>query len=148
MAQILQENASTPNTLQACEHYVPKLCLPKALGPTSQGSDKSSLEDEAGIAWRSRSNALDVSKLSPRRAKRIVANRQAAHRSRMKKMKYTSSMEQMVAQLQEENRAVAERITGTQRYSAGPYLCGGWRQSAGEPETRLCKTTVCLVVLV
>ncbi|GLC46932.1 hypothetical protein PLESTM_001946700 [Pleodorina starrii] len=46
---------------------------------------------------QTRANALDPSQLDPKRAKRIIANRQSAHRSRMKKLQVIHELEQQVA---------------------------------------------------
>ncbi|GIL64200.1 hypothetical protein Vafri_18172, partial [Volvox africanus] len=49
------------------------------------------------FAGQTRANALDPSQLDPKRAKRIIANRQSAHRSRMKKLQVINDLEQQVA---------------------------------------------------
>ncbi|GIM11517.1 hypothetical protein Vretimale_14991 [Volvox reticuliferus] len=48
------------------------------------------------FAGQTRANALDPSQLDPKRAKRIIANRQSAHRSRMKKLQVIQDLEQQV----------------------------------------------------
>lgn len=46
-----------------------------------------------GAGSQTRTNALDTSQLDPRRAKRILANRQSAQRSRMKRLQYIHDLE-------------------------------------------------------
>ena len=50
----------------------------------------------AEFAGQTRANALDPSQLDPKRAKRIIANRQSAHRSRMKKLQVINELEQQL----------------------------------------------------
>mmetsp|Transcript_27986 Transcript_27986/g.51696 ORF Transcript_27986/g.51696 Transcript_27986/m.51696 type:complete len:844 (-) Transcript_27986:104-2635(-) len=66
---------------------------------------------------RTRSNALDPSQLDPKRAKRIIANRQSAHRSRMKKMQQMCELEQGVSSMQTQLTKMAEVVkqVGSQR---------------------------------
>ena len=70
---------------------------------------------------RLRSNALDVESLSPRKAKRIVANREAAHRSRTKKVEWVREMENNVHRLQQENAALMNQLVAMQSRHTG--LC-------------------------
>jgi hypothetical protein len=46
-----------------------------------------------GGGTQTRTNALDTTTLDPRRAKRILANRQSAQRSRMKRLQYIHDLE-------------------------------------------------------
>eukprot|EP00879_Flechtneria_rotunda_P004732 GHRR01005000.1.p1 GENE.GHRR01005000.1~~GHRR01005000.1.p1 ORF type:complete len:329 (+),score=139.59 GHRR01005000.1:63-989(+) len=46
---------------------------------------------------QTRANALDTSSLDPRRARRILANRQSAQRSRMKRLQYIHDLENKAA---------------------------------------------------
>ncbi|GMH32999.1 hypothetical protein BSKO_00833 [Bryopsis sp. KO-2023] len=68
---------------------------------------------------RTRSNALDVTALSPRRAKRIVANREAAHRSRMRKLKHMSEMEASVSRIERDNEELQRKIGMLQQQYIG-----------------------------
>lgn len=75
-------------------------------------------------ASQTRANALDPSTLDPRRAKRILANRQSAQRSRMKRLQYIHDLENRsaatsatlkellaeVQQLQEQQAGLAETV--------------------------------------
>lgn len=54
------------------------------------------------FATQTRANAFDPSQLDPKRAKRIIANRQSAHRSRVKKLQQVHGMEQDLSDLREE----------------------------------------------
>jgi hypothetical protein len=49
--------------------------------------------DSGGGGTQTRTNALDTTTLDPRRAKRILANRQSAQRSRMKRLQYIHDLE-------------------------------------------------------
>lgn len=67
---------------------------------------------------QTRANALDPSTLDPRRAKRILANRQSAQRSRMKRLQYIHDLENRsaattatVKELQTEVQRLQERQT-------------------------------------
>lgn len=50
-------------------------------------------DNAINFAKQTRSNALDPAQLDPKRAKRIIANRQSAHKSRMKKLQYIHELE-------------------------------------------------------
>lgn len=80
-------------------------------------------ENERDRPWRTRSNALDVATLSPQRAKRILANREAAHRSRVKKLKYTKELETEVARLERDNETVLQTLSGAQDHYRGKKSC-------------------------
>lgn len=58
---------------------------------------------------QTRANALDPAQLDPKRAKRIIANRQSAHRSRMKKLQAIHGLEEQVTQARLETRTVAQQ---------------------------------------
>eukprot|EP00195_Chlamydomonas_chlamydogama_P014882 CAMPEP_0202908662 /NCGR_PEP_ID=MMETSP1392-20130828/46796_1 /ASSEMBLY_ACC=CAM_ASM_000868 /TAXON_ID=225041 /ORGANISM="Chlamydomonas chlamydogama, Strain SAG 11-48b" /LENGTH=553 /DNA_ID=CAMNT_0049598099 /DNA_START=142 /DNA_END=1803 /DNA_ORIENTATION=- len=62
------------------------------------------------FATQTRANAFDPKQLEPKRAKRIIANRQSAHRSRMKKMVYVHTLEKDVEDLQAEMQAINEEL--------------------------------------
>lgn len=73
---------------------------------------------------RARSNAFDVETLSPKRAKRIVANREAAHRSRTKKVEWIRSREEQIQWLYQENSHLMNQLTELQSRQAGEALEG------------------------
>lgn len=45
------------------------------------------------FAKQTRANAFDPNALDPKRARRIIANRQSAHKSRMKKLSHVQTLE-------------------------------------------------------
>lgn len=49
------------------------------------------------FATQTRGNALDPARLEPKRARRIIANRQAAHKSRLKKLGQVGVLKQGLA---------------------------------------------------
>ncbi|MCO5590438.1 hypothetical protein L7F22_044408 [Adiantum nelumboides] len=61
------------------------------------------------------SNLTDTS-LDPKRAKRILANRQSAQRSRVRKLQYISELERTVNVLQEEVSALSPQVTYLDRH--------------------------------
>eukprot|EP00878_Enallax_costatus_P037342 GHUV01042167.1.p2 GENE.GHUV01042167.1~~GHUV01042167.1.p2 ORF type:complete len:173 (+),score=47.48 GHUV01042167.1:1221-1739(+) len=70
-------------------------------------------------AAQTRANALDPATLDPRRAKRILANRQSAQRSRMKRLQYIHDLENRsaatsatVKEIQAEVQRLQEQHTG------------------------------------
>ncbi|GAX76568.1 hypothetical protein CEUSTIGMA_g4014.t1 [Chlamydomonas eustigma] len=52
------------------------------------------------FATQTRANALDPQQLDPKRARRIIANRQSAHKSRMKKLEHVQALEKEVEDAQ------------------------------------------------
>lgn len=61
------------------------------------------------------STVMDAS-LDPKRAKRILANRQSAQRSRVRKLQYISELERTVNVLQEEVSALSPQVTYLDRH--------------------------------
>ncbi|KAH7437290.1 hypothetical protein KP509_05G064500 [Ceratopteris richardii] len=61
----------------------------------------------------------ELSVADPRRAKRILANRQSAARSKERKMKYISDLEQKVHKLQTEATSLSAQLSALQRDSYG-----------------------------
>lgn len=82
------------------------------------GSDRTSplaADADGGLNFttQTRSNALDPAQLDPKRAKRIIANRQSAYRSRMKKLQYIHELEnntELIGKQIEELSQEAERL--------------------------------------
>jgi hypothetical protein len=64
------------------------------------GGIKQEEADSPTDQHHTRANALDTTSLDPRRARRILANRQSAQRSRMKRLKYIHDLEGRVGQAQ------------------------------------------------
>ena len=50
------------------------------------------------FAKQTRANAFDPQDLDPKRARRIIANRQSAHKSRMKKLSQVQELEHDIAE--------------------------------------------------
>lgn len=61
----------------------------------------------------------DIALMDPKRAKRILANRQSAARSKERKMKYISELERKVQTLQTEATSLSAQLTLLQRDSTG-----------------------------
>jgi septal ring factor EnvC (AmiA/AmiB activator) len=61
-----------------------------------------------------RSNAFDVDSLSPKRAKRIISNRQAAHRSRRKKIEQIHTLRDQVHWLLQEHNSLLSQLSAMQ----------------------------------
>uniref|UniRef100_J3N694 BZIP domain-containing protein n=2 Tax=Oryza brachyantha TaxID=4533 RepID=J3N694_ORYBR len=61
----------------------------------------------------------ELSLLDPKRAKRILANRQSAARSKERKIKYTSELEKKVQTLQTEATTLSTQLTLLQRDTSG-----------------------------
>uniref|UniRef100_A0A0D9XPC4 BZIP domain-containing protein n=1 Tax=Leersia perrieri TaxID=77586 RepID=A0A0D9XPC4_9ORYZ len=61
----------------------------------------------------------ELSLLDPKRAKRILANRQSAARSKERKIKYTSELERKVQTLQTEATTLSTQLTLLQRDTSG-----------------------------
>lgn len=59
---------------------------PGKASPQQQSEQLLGGEEEDGPNTQTRSNAFDTRLLEPKRAKRILANRQSAQRSRMKRL--------------------------------------------------------------
>eukprot|EP00798_Chlamydomonas_sp_ICE-L_P015454 gene15454-21540_t len=60
------------------------------------------------FATQTRANAFDPSQLDPKRAKRIIANRQSAHRSRVKKLQLVHAMEGEIELLAKESKMLED----------------------------------------
>ncbi|XVF63740.1 hypothetical protein PTKIN_Ptkin09bG0110800 [Pterospermum kingtungense] len=61
----------------------------------------------------------EIASLDPKRAKRILANRQSAARSKERKMRYIAELEQKVQTLQTEATTLSAQLTMLQRDSVG-----------------------------
>ncbi|XP_076886807.1 transcription factor VIP1-like [Bidens hawaiensis] len=89
------------------------------------GSGTSSFEDSVLMVVDNSKKALAPEKLAelalidPKRAKRILANRQSAARSKERKIKYTSELERKVQTLQNEATTLSTQVTMLQRDTTG-----------------------------
>ncbi|XP_074557293.1 transcription factor VIP1-like [Curcuma longa] len=61
----------------------------------------------------------ELARIDPKRAKRILANRQSAARSKERKVRYTSELEQKIQTLQTEATSLSAQLTLLQRDSTG-----------------------------
>eukprot|EP00899_Mesostigma_viride_P006623 jgi/Mesvir1/15962/Mv08277-RA.1 len=82
-----------------------------AQGRAFGGNRKVVATDATGKVVLHANNKNDPSALDPKRAKRILANRQSAQRSRMRKLQYISELEKRVSMLQGEIGALTPQIT-------------------------------------
>eukprot|EP00898_Chlorokybus_atmophyticus_P008977 jgi/Chlat1/9080/Chrsp96S08372 len=97
-------------------------CPEENLSDGSDGSDPNSTSEEGSLARMyasdpallaaatSSGKAQDPNLLDPKRAKRILANRQSAQRSRMRKLQYISELEKRVAALQNDVANIAPQV--------------------------------------
>ncbi|KAF3788399.1 Basic leucine zipper 61 [Nymphaea thermarum] len=67
-------------------------------------------EEESGPAPAAAGAASDGPGIDPKRVKRILANRQSAQRSRVRKLQYISELERSVTSLQSEVSALSPRV--------------------------------------
>eukprot|EP00850_Spirogloea_muscicola_P025888 SM004692S16804 [mRNA] locus=s4692:96:776:- [translate_table: standard] len=88
---------------------------------------KASADYDGDLHWEDNADALDedvqaldsVDPLQdPKRAKRILANRQSAQRSRVRKLQYISELEKRVNLLQQEIAALAPQVLFLDRQRA------------------------------
>jgi hypothetical protein len=77
-----------------------------------------SAEAEAG-GTQTRGNALDTTQLDPRKAKRILANRQSAQRSRMKRLQYINELEGRKDKAEAGVRELRSKVVKAQRQQTG-----------------------------
>ncbi|CAL4924664.1 unnamed protein product [Urochloa decumbens] len=100
-----------------CDDLPPQqLAVPAASSPSA--SDHNSINDEdktdRGEAGEAQSkchgDAAATSTVDPKRVKRILANRQSAQRSRVRKLQYISELERSVTSLQTEVSALSPRV--------------------------------------
>lgn len=70
-------------------------------------------------AGQTRANALDPTTLDPRRAKRILANRQSAQRSRMKRLQYIHDLENRSAATSATVKELQAEVERLQEQQAG-----------------------------
>ncbi|CAN4099688.1 unnamed protein product [Withania somnifera] len=83
--------------------------------------DTSSLESESVSVKKAMApdKLAELSLIDPKRAKRILANRQSAARSKERKNRYTSELERKVQTLQTEATTLSAQITVLQRDTSG-----------------------------
>jgi hypothetical protein len=78
--------------------------------------------DDAGATGgntQTRGNALDTSQLDPRKAKRILANRQSAQRSRMKRLQYINELEGRKDRAEANLRELRAKVDSAQKHHKG-----------------------------
>ncbi|GBF87777.1 hypothetical protein Rsub_00488 [Raphidocelis subcapitata] len=78
----------------------------RASTASADGAD----DTDEGPPTRTRSNAFDTASLDPRRAARILANRQSAQRSRMKRLQHVHDLEAQAAGLAEQVASLQQRL--------------------------------------
>lgn len=83
--------------------------------------DTSSFESESLSVKKAMApdKLAELSMIDPKRAKRILANRQSAARSKERKTRYTSELERKVQTLQTEATTLSAQITVLQRNTSG-----------------------------
>ncbi|KAM0910146.1 hypothetical protein ACQ4PT_014365 [Festuca glaucescens] len=86
-------------------------------GPASSPSDHNSINDDKGDTEEAQSDCngdgrqpSSPATADPKRVKRILANRQSAQRSRVRKLQYISELERSVTSLQTEVSALSPRV--------------------------------------
>ncbi|XP_072969867.1 transcription factor VIP1-like [Typha angustifolia] len=87
-------------------------------GVSSSSFEGDSLPDYAKKAMAAEKLA-ELALLDPKRAKRILANRQSAARSKERKIRYTSELERKVQTLQTEATTLSAQVTLLQRDTTG-----------------------------
>ncbi|XP_077225384.1 putative transcription factor PosF21 [Tasmannia lanceolata] len=80
------------------------------------GTEGASREDKKAM---SAANLADLALIDPKRAKRILANRQSAARSKERKMRYIAELERKVQTLQTETTTMSAQLTLLQRDTNG-----------------------------
>ncbi|KAL8225584.1 hypothetical protein R6Q57_018141 [Mikania cordata] len=90
------------------------------------GSAATSFEEESVLMMLDNSKKAvapeklaELSLIDPKRAKRILANRQSAARSKERKIKYTSELEKKVQTLQTEATTLSAQVTKLERETGG-----------------------------
>ncbi|XP_050268579.1 transcription factor VIP1 [Quercus robur] len=87
------------------------------------GSSTTSFEADSSIDAMKKAMAPDrlaeLSLIDPKRAKRILANRQSAARSKERKIRYTNELERKVQTLQTEATTLSAQVTLLQRDTTG-----------------------------
>ncbi|ONK66752.1 uncharacterized protein A4U43_C06F11580 [Asparagus officinalis] len=73
-------------------------------------SDRRNVNEERMEVEHQSQNESEASFLDPKRVKRILANRQSAQRSRVRKLQYVSELERSVTTLQNEVSALSPRV--------------------------------------
>ncbi|CAI9771425.1 unnamed protein product [Fraxinus pennsylvanica] len=83
------------------------------------GSATSLEEDSSAKKAMASDRLAELALIDPKRAKRILANRQSAARSKERKVRYTSELEKKVQTLQTEATTLSAQITVLQRDTSG-----------------------------
>ncbi|CAA3022091.1 transcription factor VIP1 [Olea europaea subsp. europaea] len=83
------------------------------------GSATSVDEDSSAKKAMAADRLAELALIDPKRAKRILANRQSAARSKERKIRYTSELEKKVQTLQTEATKLSAQVTIVQRDSTG-----------------------------
>ncbi|KAI4389424.1 hypothetical protein MLD38_001652 [Melastoma candidum] len=85
----------------------------------SVSMDGSELEGDGVKRSECADRLAELALIDPKRAKRILANRQSAARSKERKVKYTSELERKVLTLQTEATTLSAQVTLLQRDTSG-----------------------------
>jgi hypothetical protein len=86
-----------------------------AAAAAGAGAEETSPSAAGGSGTQTRSNALDTTQLDPRKAKRILANRQSAQRSRMKRLQYINELEGRKSKAEAGVRELRSKVDRAQR---------------------------------
>ncbi|KAE8646672.1 hypothetical protein Csa_005436 [Cucumis sativus] len=83
------------------------------------GSLTSSFEVDSSKKAMAPDKLAELALMDPKRAKRILANRQSAARSKERKIRYTNELEKKVQMLQSEATSLSAQVTVLQRDTTG-----------------------------
>nr|KYP35373.1 Transcription factor RF2b [Cajanus cajan] len=104
-------NPSSPSSDQNSNNDEKPMAMALDVKPkTETVEDESSCKNEAAPPPPSASATCTETVVDPKRVKRILANRQSAQRSRVRKLQYISELERSVTTLQTEVSALSPRV--------------------------------------
>ncbi|KAK4859407.1 hypothetical protein QYF36_004891 [Acer negundo] len=88
-------------------------------GTSMESFDVDSVLGDAAKKSMDRDRLAELALIDPKRAKRILANRQSAARSKERKIRYTNELERKVQTLQTEATTLSAQVTMLQRDTSG-----------------------------
>ncbi|XP_022637327.1 basic leucine zipper 34 isoform X2 [Vigna radiata var. radiata] len=104
-------NPSSPSSDQNSNNEDKPMAMTLDLKPkTEKVEEESSCKNEAAALQLSATTTSPETVVDPKRVKRILANRQSAQRSRVRKLQYISELERSVTTLQTEVSALSPRV--------------------------------------
>ncbi|BAT92620.1 Basic leucine zipper 34 [Vigna angularis] len=104
-------NPSSPSSDQNSNNEEKPMAMTLDLKPkTEKVEEESSCKNEAAALQLSATTTSPETVVDPKRVKRILANRQSAQRSRVRKLQYISELERSVTTLQTEVSALSPRV--------------------------------------